>query len=82
MESKLKITFRKGEIEIAGNREELRDLADICNGLSELSEEQANTPANHWHIADFIMKDGMETDVLESSDIFYLSQILAIAVAQ
>ena len=54
MESKLKITFRKGEIEIAGNREGLRDLADICNGLSELSEEQANTPANHWHIADFM----------------------------
>jgi hypothetical protein len=54
MESKLKITFRDGEIEIAGNREGLRDLADICNGLSELSEEQAQTPGNHWHIDEFM----------------------------
>jgi hypothetical protein len=52
---KLKVTRLKGgEIEIIGNRTGLKDLADVCRGLSELSDEEAKTPANHYHIADYM----------------------------
>src|SRR5262245_13414138 len=54
MASKVKITLSEGEILIAGNREGLKDLADICYSLSQLSDEQASTPANHWHIDEFL----------------------------
>lgn len=43
-----------GEIELIGNRAGLRDLADVCQGLSELSDDQAKTAANHYHIADYM----------------------------
>jgi hypothetical protein len=43
-----------GEIEVIGNRAGLRDLADVCQGLSELSDDEAKTPANHYHIADYM----------------------------
>ena len=43
-----------GEIEIIGNRAGLKDLADICQGLGELSDDEAKTAANHYHIADFM----------------------------
>jgi len=43
-----------GEFEVIGNRTGLRDLADVCRGLSELSDNDAKTPANHYHIADYM----------------------------
>jgi hypothetical protein len=43
-----------GELEVIGNQGGLRDLADVCRGLSELSDEDAKTPANHYHIADYM----------------------------
>ena len=52
---KLKVQrLESGEIEIIGNRAGLRDLADVCRNLSELSDEQAKTTANHYHLADYM----------------------------
>ena len=52
---KLKIDkLESGEIEVTGNRAALKDLADVCRGLSELSDEEAGTAANHYHIADYL----------------------------
>lgn len=52
---KLKVVrLESGEIEIVGNRAALRDLADVCRSLSELSDEEAKTAANHYHVADFM----------------------------
>ena len=52
---KLKINkLESGEIEVTGNRAALKDLADVCRGLSELSDEEAGTAANHYHIADYL----------------------------
>ena len=48
------IKLESGEIEIIGNRAGLKDLADVCRGLSELSDEEARTAANHYHIADYM----------------------------
>ena len=54
-EYKLKVVrLESGEIEIIGNRAGLKDLADVCNKLSELSDEEAKTGANHYHIADYM----------------------------
>ena len=49
-----------GELEVVGNRAGLEDLADVCRGLSELSDDDAKTPANHYHIADYMnnIEDG------------------------
>ena len=52
---KLKVVrLESGEIEIIGNRTGLKDLADVCQSLSELSDDEARTAANHYHIADFM----------------------------
>jgi len=51
---KLKIIISNGEIEIIGNRAGLKDLADTCAGLAELSDEEAKTAANHYHFADYM----------------------------
>jgi hypothetical protein len=52
---KLKVVrLNSGEIEIIGNRTGLRDLAEVCQGLSNLFDEDAKTPANHYHIADYM----------------------------
>ena len=48
------VQSERGEIEIIANRAGLKDLAEVCVQLSELSDEQARTPANHYHIADFM----------------------------
>ena len=48
------IRLESGEIEIQANRAGLRDLAEVCKRLSELTDEQANTSANHYHIADYM----------------------------
>jgi hypothetical protein len=43
-----------GEIEIVGNRAGLKELATVCRALSELSDREATTPANHYHLADYM----------------------------
>ena len=43
-----------GELEIIGNRAGLKGLAEMCIGLSELSDAAAKTAANHYHIADYM----------------------------
>jgi hypothetical protein len=48
------IRLESGEIEIQANRAGLRDLAEVCKRLSELTDEQATTSANHYHIADYM----------------------------
>jgi hypothetical protein len=52
---KLKVVrLESGEVEIQGNRAALKDLAAVCQGLSELTDEEAKTPSNHYHIADYM----------------------------
>jgi hypothetical protein len=52
---KLKVVhLESGELEIMGNRAGLKDLADVCQSLSNLTDEEAKTPANHYHIADYM----------------------------
>jgi hypothetical protein len=54
-EYKLKVVrLESGEIEIVGNRAGLKDFADVCRKLSELSDEAAKTAANHYHVADYM----------------------------
>jgi hypothetical protein len=48
------IRLDSGEIELVANRVGLQDLAEICHGLSKLSDEDAKTAANHYHIADYM----------------------------
>lgn len=43
-----------GAIEIIGNRAALKDLAEVCRSLSELSDEESGTAANHYHVADYL----------------------------
>jgi len=49
-EPKIIVTFENGEVEILANREGMNFLSDICAGLGDLTDEEARTPANHWHI--------------------------------
>ncbi len=55
---KLKVVVLKKEpeieIEIIANRAGLKHLADICNSLSELSDEEAKTAANHYHVDEWM----------------------------
>jgi hypothetical protein len=54
-EYKLKVVrLASGEIEIIGNRAGLLDLAEVCYKLSRLTDEEAATAANHYHIADYM----------------------------
>jgi hypothetical protein len=48
------VRLESGELEVIGNRAGLKDLASVCQGLSELSDDEAKTPANHYHIADYM----------------------------
>ena len=57
------VRLENGEIEIQANRAALRDLAKVCQGLSELTDDQAKTSANHYHIADYM--NNAEEDSLE-----------------
>lgn len=71
-EARLKILYENGEIEIVGNREGLKFLAGICSGLSELSDEEAKTAANHYHFADYMntAEDGsISTTILCKPDL-------------
>jgi hypothetical protein len=52
---KLKVMrLESGEIEIVANRAGLKDFAEVCARLSELSDEEMKTAANHYHIADYM----------------------------
>ena len=59
---KVVIFQRQGvpEIEIVGNRLGMRSLAQICQGLSELPDEDLKTPANHYHVDPFLMDGEVE----------------------
>lgn len=48
------IRLESGEIEIVANRGGLKVLAEVCARLSELSDEELKTAANHYHIADYM----------------------------
>lgn len=52
--SKIKIIYKNGEITIEGNKDGLMFLADICYNLSNISDDEAKTAANHYHIADYM----------------------------
>jgi hypothetical protein len=54
MSEKLKVVKLQDGIEIVGNREGLKGLAEICMALSNLSDTEATTPANHYHFADYM----------------------------
>ena len=54
MAEKLKVYPYKDGFEIAGNREGLQGLAEVCLALSRLSDEEAKTAANHYHFADYM----------------------------
>jgi hypothetical protein len=54
MAEKLKVHKYQDGVEIVGNREGLRQLAEICLTLSNLAENDAGTAANHYHIADYM----------------------------
>ena len=63
-EYKLKvIRLESGEVEIVGNRAGLKGLAEMCVGLAGLSDKEAKTPANHYHIADYM--NNAEEDSME-----------------
>ena len=51
---KIKVEYKDGEVEIWGNRAGLAWLGELCLGLSRLSDEEARTPANHYHIAEYM----------------------------
>ena len=54
MAEKLRISRREDGFEVVGNREGLRDLAEVCLALSRLSMGEAQTAANHYHFADYV----------------------------
>lgn len=51
---KRKIVPYQDGVEIVGNVEGLKGLAEVCLTLSRLSLEEARTPANHYHFADYM----------------------------
>jgi hypothetical protein len=53
---KLMVSYNDGKIEIMGNRRGLKFLGEVCLGLSELSDEEAKTAANHYHF-----EEGLDT---------------------
>lgn len=54
MAERLRISRYQDGFEIVGNREGLRSLAEVCLALSRLSNEEAETAANHHHFADYM----------------------------
>lgn len=50
---KLKVSLTNREVHVHGNRAGLRDLANVCAALSALSDEDAQTAANHVIYADY-----------------------------
>lgn len=46
------MTYEDSEIEVMGNRSGLKDLGEIY--LTQSSDEEAETAANHYHFPDFL----------------------------
>jgi hypothetical protein len=59
---KLVVTYEDGKIEIMGNRAGLKFLGEVCLGLSELTDKEAKTAANHYHF-----EEGMDSASQEGS---------------
>ena len=56
------VVNKNGKIEIMGNWSGLKFLGKVCIGLSELTDEEAKTPANHYHF-----EEGMDSASQEGS---------------
>ena len=56
------VVNKNGKIEMMGNRSGPKFLGKVCLGLSELTDEEANTPANHYHF-----EEGMDSASQEGS---------------
>lgn len=54
MSESIKVSYQNGEVTIAASREGLQTIAKICANLAELTDAQAETPAGHYHIADYM----------------------------
>jgi len=65
---KLKAYPHEDGFEIAGNRDGLRHLAEVCLSLANLPEddEEAQRLGNHYHFADYMnnMEEGSTTFVI------------------
>jgi len=61
---KLVVDYKNGKIEIMGNRAGLKFLGEVCLGLSELTDEEAKTPANHYHF-----EEGMDSGASQEGSI-------------
>jgi hypothetical protein len=51
---KYKISTYKDGFEIAADREALLWLSEICQYLCKLSDEEAETAANHYHLDEYL----------------------------
>jgi hypothetical protein len=53
---KLRITVDDGVVNVVGNREGLRSLADVCTQLADLPEtrEESRKLYNHRHFTEFL----------------------------
>ena len=59
---KLIVSYEDGEIEIMGNRSGLRFLGEVCLRLSQISDQDAKTGANHYHF-----QEGLDSSTAEGS---------------
>lgn len=50
----LRVSLRGDEVVVAGDREALAYLADVCLNLSKMTAEDVQTGNNHYHIADYM----------------------------
>ena len=62
MDSKLKASPYEGGVQIAGNREGLRELARVCLALADLPEDddEARRLGNHYHFDEFLAQGLVE----------------------
>jgi hypothetical protein len=51
---KIRVEYKDGEIEVWANRAGLSWLGELCLGLSRLTDDEARTAANHYHIAEYM----------------------------
>ena len=51
---KYKIYPYKDGFEIAADRQALMWISEICQGLANLTDEEAKTGANHYHLDEYL----------------------------
>jgi hypothetical protein len=51
---KYKIYPHKDGFEIAADREALLWISEVCQGLANLTDEEAKTGANHYHLDEYL----------------------------